>query len=202
MVFDYVNSMFDVINNDYHFELTREEGDSDITIVSKQIVSSGPYGKVVATTNKDLSLFDIHRVVKSSIAFDKDTPISDLQFRFYLAHELMHTILCCYDVGRAKDGPLSLLSYYYINKIIYRVNGLTAYDDFGKNLDLRENFIAYTPYDLSAFIALYGKKENKEACLKLLNDTLNKYKELFGDEVNYFLSDYSLPSLDGEEKSY
>ena len=64
---------------------------------------------------------------------------------------------------------------------------------------VKNQFVTYTPFDLAAFAAKYGDindEQNKRACTKLIIDTYETCKEVFGDK-KYFFDDEIL-----NEKGY
>lgn len=193
--YNYLNSVFEVINPKYKFELQNVQGLSDCDIYIDFASFSGDERFVAAQTNNNYSYFDTHRINKNTIYFNNDIELTNAQLRVFLAHEMLHALTGASDVKYDSSLPVSVFEYASANAMVQDLNFYQYLDDTEKNLKIYNEFITYMPYDLSALMSIYGNikdENNKQNCIKLLNDTLNVCTEVFG-EMKYFDEGYTLP---------
>ncbi len=196
--YNYLNKVFNVVNPNYHFNLcdVSDPSKCDVFIDFKSFKGNDacPKNAAAVTYNQDY-LLDLHKINKSTIYFNSDMDLSDVQLRFFLAHEMMHTLTGSKDVGMGTNLPATLFGYDCSNRVVDYISTYHEYDaEF--NQKVKDEFISYMPYDLSAIISLYGNikdETNKNNCTELLHKTLELCKKIYGDEVDYYPEGYVLP---------
>ena len=203
--YDYLNSIFEVINPKYHFELSRGDSNYDILIDSASFSQDSRFSNESSSTaaiNKNtMSHLELSNVSKSYICFNSDMDLPNARVRYFLAHEMMHALLGSLDVGLGKDLPATVFGYSSATRLTYYLSNYNELDNDEENQKIRDEFMAYFPYDLSAIISVYAKKGNREECTKLLNETLEQCKKVFGDDLKYFPDGYQLPKSNDDELS-
>ena len=198
--FDYLNEIFSIINPKYKFETEIVKNDfDDCNIKIKYESLSGSAGAV--TVNAFLPP-NTSIVKHPTIYFNKDIKSTDSFCKYFLLHEMMHVLLGSDDLTEKIDA--TLYDYTYLNSIVDHTDNLFSDESnyiWLENVlggkEERESFVTLLPKDLSTLIAPYGdssKPENVEMYTKLLNDTLNTCKKLFGD-MKYYEDDYTLPTM-------
>lgn len=197
-VFNYLNSVFEVINPNYTFiAQSGTKANCDIYIEFtdiKKLVNTTE--EVLACTMLKHDSFHNSQIASAEIYFDKNATVSKSYKRLALMHEMMHVLYGSGDINEYASQTFSLYNYM---DVAYMSRVLTS-----SSTELQDSFTFMMPTDLSTLISLYGdntKDENKLAYLDLLNNTLNKCKEVFGNRQPYYEDGYSLPTKESIENT-
>ena len=219
---DYLNEVFSVINPNYKFSSCRTtEENSDIFITSTPIDRAGANIVGMQTTfyadNLNRSI-----IKNATINLNEDTELNHVELRFTLAHEFFHILTGALDLNITDENyynntyPMSVFDYKTSWHIMHDIYYSYDPDEESSLSDLilpidreiKENWVSYMPFDLSALIAIYGdssNEENRQSYLKLLSDTYNECHSILTDrKAPYFLDGYTLPLPQGEvnEENY
>lgn len=214
---NYLNGIFDIINPDYNFiskRATHEE--SDIFIEFNDIAENdNDLNVTLANSTRYTSLLNNSIINSAEITFNRDKNLNNVQKRFLLAHEFLHILTGANDLNitdenyDVKGYPLSVFDYYMGGKIMYDI--YYSYDPSeSKSLsdlylpmdkEIKESWVSYMPFDLSALISIYGDsstEENRQKYLDLLNDTMTECDEIFSNRYtsSYYYDGFSLPTID------
>lgn len=208
--YDYLNSVFEIINPNYHFETGKSDklNDCDIYVEFTPFSKMGKIGdKIVAFVDYKEAILDYNKIKKDIIYFDSEKDFSKAELRFYMAHEMLHALTGNEDIGLGTDLPMTVFGYKSLNEIIYNVENYRNYKSYEENKEIQDEFITYMPYDLSALISLYGNikdEQNRNNCISLLKDTLKTCQEVLYDEGKYFEDEYILPdtNIENEEDDF
>lgn len=212
--FDYVNSIFHIINPDIRFELTDKNQDNcDIWIQGKAL--NEKVGMSIVTDRDKLTGSQLTgAVINVNSSIEMSTP----QQRFYLIHELMHLLTGSSDVNYMESPTFSVYNYNDMGFIVDQVENAWESEEEKKeatngkfatvrpilSAEEKDSWVTYLPTDIGTLIALYGDtsiESNKDAYIKLLNDTLADCSEKFGERQPYFVDGYVVPQNKPKQES-
>lgn len=200
--FDYLNSIFEIVNPDYHF-VTGVLGE-DIDSCDIKVRSAKLANLVAAETLILYSQPNNLSAIKPVITFNNTVSTTDSHLRYVMIHEMMHILFGSSDIEQLENDTYSLYNYENLNDIASYTHSLetkesapTWHDGPFVSQETKDTFVTFMPKDLSTLIALYGdssKEENRKKYLSLLNETIDKCKHLFG-EFKYYEEDFELPTM-------
>lgn len=202
--FDHINQIFKTINPAYHFEVTtgNAEQESDIYIRYSTKLPENVGGRIMER-KKDGN--NTSRIVSSEIAINQNIEISDAYKRYIVLHEMLHVLLGNYDINEQESETFSVFNYGDIGFMQRHINGARVegekYEGGWYTATLtqeqKDNFVSYTPVDVSTLISVYGDsttKENRAKYIELLNQVYDNNVEVFGKYQPYYEAGFTLPT--------
>lgn len=205
-VFDYVNSIFKVIDPDIKFEVV-DQSQADCDIWIKKDVLGKNTGMSILT---ERDLLTGSKLTGAVINVNSTLEMSTPQQRFYMLHEFMHLLTGSSDVDYTSSPTFSVYNYNDIGFIVDQIENAWESEEEKKEAtngkfatvrpimseEEQNSWVSYLPTDVGTLIALYGDSsipENKEAYINLLNQTLEECSEIFGERQPFFVDDYVVP---------
>ena len=188
--YDYINSLFAVINDNYKFEVVYEKATKDYDIL---IIEDRHIDGMIGAQTKNTHSNPNSRITKSVITYNTKHEISNAYHRQIILHEMLHVLLGNYDVNEEESETFSTFNYGdlgYMEQIISMKNN--------------DSICLYTPLDVSTLISVYGDssvKENKEKYLDLLNKVYTRNVVLFSDKQPYYEKGFDYPFSKQFDKS-
>lgn len=218
LFFDYLNDTFEVINPNYRFYTTiATKNNCDIYIESCSFQERFNFKyKYTATTEIEYNPLNNSKIEGATIYMNNFYNLNNVQQRFILAHEVFHVLTGANDLSSDLSGsvsyPMSVFAYMPNNHIISAIK--SSYDpetekptssySLPMDSEIKESWVSYMPFDLSALVAIYGDssiEENRQAYLTLLNNKLDECLNLFTDENPFYYEGYTLPKPDNEKET-
>ena len=204
--FDYLNSIFEVINPAVKFEIL-DSNTNDAQIYIKPAALAQNVGMNVTCEHDKHNKSQIE---KATIRVNQNVEFTDTELKFYLLHEMMHVLTGSDDVNEHESETFSVYNYMDVGFINRQIENAWESEEEkqeamnGHLVEVRpvlskkekEEFVTFLPTDLGTLIALYGDSDmqlNRENYVKLLNDTLERCQEVFGKNQPFFVPGYSIP---------
>lgn len=213
-VFEYLNSVFEVVNPKYKFEIVEGKGNCDIYIDKDSV--SEDIGAYVKPKQDSLHT---SQVESANIFMNTNIEASDTYRRYMLLHEMMHVLFGSPDVNIYQSKTFSVYNSPDVAFMARKVEEAKVVEEIeeGKytgdcafqTTDEKNGFVQFLPTDLSTLIALYGdmtNPENVENYKVLLQDHLQQSYKIYGDFQPYYEKGFEIPTpsqsteLDGSEK--
>lgn len=218
--FDYVNSIFKVINPNIRFEIVSDsQKNCDVWIQGKPLKKDAGMSIQIETDRINAS-----QITGATINVNSNLELSTPQQRFYLIHELLHLLTGSADVNYYQSPTFSVYNYNDMGFIVSQVETAWESEEEKKEAtnghfatlrpvltaEEKNSWVTYLPTDIGTLIALYGDSSipsNKEAYITLLNETLKDCSEKFGKYQPYFVDDFVVPQnsttdTDDDDLSY
>lgn len=209
---DYLNKTFEIINPNYKFITQRASKDEcDIFIEACSFTENFEDYDYRAFVEYDVDKFNKSIIKGGTIHMNNDHVIEEVDSRFVLAHEFYHVLtgcddLCGGDLLQSTKYPMSIFAYAPQGHIMsaiknsYDPNDSSFHSPFSLPMssEIKEEWVSYMPFDLSALISIYGDstiEENRESYLELLNSKLSQCSTLFTNENPFYYDGYSLPQV-------
>ena len=213
-VFEYLNSVFEVVNPKYKFEIVEGKNNCDIYI-DEDFVSD----TIGAYVNPKQDSLHTSQVESANIFMNTNIEASDTYRRYMLLHEMMHVLFGSSDVDIYQSQTFSVYNYPDVSFMARKVEEARVVEEIeeGKytgncafeTTAEKNGFVQFLPTDLSTLIALYGdmsNPENVESYKVLLNEHLQQSYKLYGDYQPYYEKGFTIPTpsqsteLGGDEK--
>jgi len=192
---DYYNSLFDVINPDYHFVSKRASSldNCNILVEARPLQRIDQNSVVGAEVRQNFDFINNSKMESANVYINSDYKFDGLTLRFTFAHEMMHILYGSPDVNGYESPTVSVYNSPDVNLIISDFKN--PYSALNKDhLDM-ESFVNIFPVDVATLVAIYGdssKPENVNNYLKLINDNLEYCKSIYGRQY-YFEDGFTLP---------
>lgn len=209
---DYINSVFDVINPNYHLNTVDVDNNKDCDIYFSVSNFAIDYPNILSNTmaitknRKSDNIFDLYNYKHADIYYNTKY-LENAYIRCTMLHEIvMHCLLGNNDLSYDEtqqyhhyNVPFSVLSYKHSTNMILTLKYYELYNK-GEKKDkeyleyLQNEFTTIAPFDVIALASRYGNlndERNKKDCVKLIIDTYRKCYEVFG-ENKYFLDTVEL----------
>lgn len=205
--YDYLNNLFAKINPDYHFVVGNyTKNDADIVI--KRSSLNNTYVGANCVWEKDSIVTS--QIKKATITFNSDVSVSNQSIKLYLAHEMMHALLGSSDVDYMKSETFSVYNYDDVSFMINQLEKAKTKEEIESQTsgyfhtiypimtkEEKDSWIRYTPTDVTALIAIYGKdfENNKEKYINILKETMDDCANVYGDKQPYFKDNFDFTEL-------
>ena len=196
-VLEYYNSLFDVINPDYHF-VAKRESDLDscnILVESKPLQRIDQNSIVGAMVEQNFDFVNNSKMKSANVYINSNYDFDGLTLRFAFAHEMMHILYGSKDVNGYESPTVSVYNSPDVNLIVSDFK--SPYSALNKDhLDM-DSFVNLFPVDVATLIAIYGdssKPENVNNYLKLMHENLDYCKNIYGRQY-YFEDGFTLPEI-------
>lgn len=217
--FDYLNSVFDVINPDYHFvvgDYSKKESQIQLTKATMPKVETGTVGaQTIWHQDEDLYFLSGSSEIQFNNNYDFTNNVQ--LFKLILAHEMMHVLFQSWDINEEESETFSVYNWGdcdYMASIIKNALPKIPLSYAGPNYTVlneeeKNSFITYTPVDIATLCALYGEDGREADYIKYIKYTLDvniRIYDFFSYQLNfkykydqpYFEEDFDFDALAAE----
>ena len=205
-VFDYINSIFKVIDPDIKFEVVDQSQENCDIWIKKDVLGKNTGMNIV--TERDLLTGS--KLTGAVINVNSTIEMSTPQQRFYMLHEFMHLLTGSNDIDYTTSPTFSVYNYNDMGFIVDQIENAWESEEEKKEAtngkfatvrpimseEEQNSWVSYLPTDVGTLIALYGDSsipENKAAYIDLLNQTLEECSNVFGPRQPFFEDDFVVP---------
>lgn len=214
--FDYINSVFKVLDPSIHFEVVEgSKSDADIYIQQKAIANNMDGSKVGMNIVTETDSINKSQLVGATINVNTSVEMNDSEMRFYMLHEMYHLLTGSSDVNERESETFSIYNYGDVAFLVSQIETAWESEEEKKeamdghmvtmrpvlSAEQKDSFVTFLPTDLGTLIALYGDssiQSNKEAYIKLLTENHDLCKSIFGRQP-FFVDGYELPKIEKQD---
>lgn len=198
--YDYLNSIFKVINPSYNFVVGDfSQSKSSIYLCKENL----PKNTGAQCTWKNDWIIN-SRIEKATIRVNQNITISNQALKIYLAHEMMHALLGSKDIDYQQSNTFSVYNYDDCAFMIDQLENAVEKEPNSwhvkypvMNEEEKNIFVSYTPVDVAALIAVYGKggTDNQKKYIELMKQTLDTCGKVYGDNQPFFEKSFDFGEL-------
>lgn len=198
--YDYLNSVFKVINPSYNFVVGDFSKKQSSIFVCKESLPQ----KIGAQCKCQKDTVINSRIEKATISINQNIKISNQAFKIYLAHEMMHALLGSPDIDFKQSNTFSVYNYDDCTFMIDQLENAVEKQPNGwhivypiMNEQEKNTFVSYTPVDIAALIAVYGKggTDNQKKYIELMKQTLDTCGNVYGKNQPFFENTFDFGEL-------